>query len=202
METKKLVYKVNSTTEIVSHGADTNAKEIRETSIRGMVRRWFAALGKKELCDEILGAGDSAKHSASKVIFRVDNVSPKMDSFTLTIIERNLKKGALYSWEELKNVVETWLILGGLGGKQKSGCGSIYCEELLLDTREEWLANARERLKGSSLYVSEEKPAGGKYKTKCVKLKNETFKVYIAERARGKPQKPGSRNSFNFCKKQ
>ena len=148
--------------------------EVRSTSIRGMVRWWFRALGKEKESNRIMGSAAGSKESdakASRVIFRVEatgvnignyKILPhkefprkkaiKPDStFTLHVIERfKLEDG---DWELLQRVIETWLMLGAIGGRSTRAGGSVYDRSLVFNSRREWLEKARYLLRGSKIEV-------------------------------------------------
>ena len=129
--------------------------EVRSTSIRGMVRWWFRALGKEKESNRIMGSAAGSKESdakASRVIFRVEATGVNIgnykilphkkfpgkeaikpaSTFTLHVIERfKLEDG---DWELLQRVIETWLMLGAIGGKIEVYLSSSL-KEFLSDLR-------------------------------------------------------------------
>ena len=148
--------------------------EVRSTSIRGMVRWWFRALGKEKESNRIMGSAAGSKESdakASRVIFRVEATGVNIgnykilphkkfpgkeaikpaSTFTLHVIERfKLEDG---DWELLQRVIETWLMLGAIGGRSTRAGGSVYDRSLVFNSRREWLEKARYLLRGSKIEV-------------------------------------------------
>lgn len=173
MTNRKKVYVISTTTPIFSYGADRETPEIRATSIRGMVRWWFRALGKEDESKKIMGDAAGSKESgasASKVIFRVEtknnikaayllphkNIGSKKaivsDSlFYLHVIERFKLEDK--DWELLQKVIETWLMLGTIGARSTRAGGCVYDSSLVFKNKDEWLLKARELLKGSKIEV-------------------------------------------------
>lgn len=175
MTNRKKVYVISTTTPIFSYGADRETPEIRATSIRGMVRWWFRALGKEDESKKIMGDAAGSKESgasASKVIFRVvtkDNIEVKKANllphknmatkkaiasasvFELHVIERFKLEDK--DWELLQRVIETWLMLGTIGARSTRAGGCVYDSSLVFKNKDEWLLKARELLKGSKIEV-------------------------------------------------
>jgi len=162
-----LNYNISSTTPIFIYGANKQSPEMRVPSIRGMIRWWFDALGKSQKADDILGCADGNAPKASKVILRIkgnleEYSSPKLPHkgsaltpafksggvFTLEVKERF--KMPDEDWNLLKRVIETWLMLGGLGGRSTRAAGSVYNCGKEFNSPEEWLGHARELISGSS----------------------------------------------------
>lgn len=174
MESRSIIYDISTTTPIFSYGANTSSPEVRSTSIRGMVRWWFRALGKEKESNRIMGSAAGSKESdakASRVIFRVEATGVNIDdykilphkefswkeaikpasTFTLHVIERfKLEDG---DWELLQRVIETWLMLGAIGGRSTRAGGSVYDRSLVFNSRREWLEKARYLLRGSKIEV-------------------------------------------------
>lgn len=174
MESRSITYDISTTTPIFSYGANTSSPEVRSTSIRGMVRWWFRALGKEKESNRIMGSAAGSKESdakASRVIFRVEATGVNIgnyeilphkkfpgkkaikpaSTFTLHVIERfKLEDG---DWELLQTVIETWLILGAIGGRSTRAGGSVYDRSLVFNSRREWLEKARYLLRGSKIEV-------------------------------------------------
>lgn len=139
--------------------------EIRGASIRGMIREWKNLLGGNP--DRIWGGKGG---NASKVGIDLEYiVTSTSDIHLLPHKDGNLSKavdkGGSFDliinrlvgcsdsmWNEAKKDVENWLILGCLGQRSNRAAGSVWCEDLGVDSIEK-LKESFSALKGE-LYIS------------------------------------------------
>lgn len=122
--------------------------EIRGSSIRGMIREWKRLLGGNP--DNLWGG---AGGNASKIGIDLKNVvttksshqllphkggtSPKAvdEGGTFTLVLNRLVGCSEPMWNEAKQDVKNWLVLGCLGQRSNRAAGSVWCDAFGIDSQ-------------------------------------------------------------------
>lgn len=176
------IYKIQTITPIFSYGADPHLRprnkpvhhgtpEIRPASIRGQLRRWMNHLGYESSIAGIFGSSAGDEGTSSRIIIRVSNIQGATGSqrsipqhkwsekscylpntrFNLHLLER---RGSLKApdGKRLQETIESWLLMGTMGGRATRGAGSLQAADCPA-TEEEWVHKSAYLLRNSKIHL-------------------------------------------------
>ncbi len=159
----------------VYQGRSENTPELRAPSVRGQLRWWWRSLG-FGLGNELFGSASGRSGTASRVQVRLiapphpaiatgvqllahknqggkNALKPETDLYTVEL--RSVREPFTgEQTENLKTILRSWLLMGAVGQRAGRCCGSVWPENSVPVSPNEYLCEARQLLHGSKVKVA------------------------------------------------